>query len=446
MKIAIFGTGYVGLVSGACLAQVGNHITCVDVDREKIARLQRGECPIYEPGLEPIIKETTAHGRLLFTLNAKEAIKQNNIIFIAVGTPPNEDGSADLKHVLAVAKAVGKYMNEYKVVVTKSTVLPLTGEKVEKEIRKQLAKRKKKIAFDVVSNPEFLKEGSAVTDFLKPERIIVGTNSEKARMCMESLYQPFMRQGYKVLFMDRMSAEMTKYAANAMLATRITFVNEMSRISEKIGADIENIRQGLGSDSRIGKQFLYAGPGYGGSCFPKDVKAIAKFAHDLSITPKLLDAVEEVNAQQKIHFLNKIINHFGKTLSGRTIAFWGLAFKANTDDVRESPATPIVQGLLEAGVSLFAYDPQAQKTFKKYSLVGTHKNITYPKEQYEGLKGADALVILTEWQQFRSPDFDRMKDLLKEPLIFDARNLYSLVEMEEKGFTYVSVGRKTVKS
>lgn len=440
-KVAIFGTGYVGLVSGACLAEVGNQVTCVDIDKEKVERLKKGKCPIYEPGLEAVQHEAMERGNLRFTTDGKKAIKENDIIMLAVGTPPGDDGSADLVHVRAVAEEIGKYANDHKVVVTKSTVPPLTGDMVETIIKAGLKKRKCKYKVSVVSNPEFLKEGNAVEDFLKPDRIVVGTNDEAAQTRMKSLYRPFMRQGYKVIFLDRVSAEMTKYAANAMLATKITFMNEMSRIAEKVGADIESIRFGIGADPRIGKQFLYAGPGYGGSCFPKDVKAIAHLAHTVGVTPTLLDAVEDVNKEQRFFFLNKITKYFKNELKGKRFAVWGLAFKANTDDVRESPAETIIEELINAGAKVTVYDPEAQKTFKAHTKIGTNKNIRYAKDQYDALKNADALVIMTEWSQFRAPDMDKIKKSLKQPVIFDARNLLEPGDLADAGFTYICVGR-----
>lgn len=440
-KVAIFGTGYVGLVSGACLGKVGNKMTCVDIDADKVKRLKKGECPIYEPGLQEVQLEAMKSGNLVFTTDAPKAIKENDIIMLAVGTPPGNDGSADLVHVRTVAELIGKYANADKVVVTKSTVPPLTGDMVEKLIADELKKRKVKHQISVVSNPEFLKEGSAVDDFLKPDRIVVGTNDESAQTRMKSLYRPFMRQGYKVIFLDRVSAEMTKYAANAMLATKITFMNEMSRIAEKVGADIEAIRYGIGADPRIGKEFLYAGPGYGGSCFPKDVKAIAHLAHTVGVTPTLLDAVEDVNKEQRYFFFNKITRHFGKDLTGKNFALWGLAFKANTDDVRESPAETIIEELIAAGAQVKAYDPEAQDTFAEHTKIGKNKQLQYTTEQYEALERADALIIMTEWSQFRAPDLHKIKKELKKPVIFDARNLLEPTEMVSDGFTYVSVGR-----
>ncbi len=441
-KVAIFGTGYVGLVSGACLARVGNQVTCVDVDEQKIAQLKEGTCPIYEPGLEELLKEGIASGRLAFTLDQKEAVENNDIIMSAVGTPPDEDGSADLQYVLEVARAVAQHANGYKVVVTKSTVPPLTGKKVEAEINKTFDKRGERHDFAVLSNPEFLKEGNAVQDFLKPDRIVIGVDDERAREMMQKLYEPFMRSGYRVIFMDRVSAEMTKYAANAMLATRISFMNEMARLAERVGADIEEIRRGISTDSRIGKAFLYAGPGYGGSCFPKDVKALAHFAKEHDETSLILDAVEDVNAAQRAYITQKVVAQCGGDVAGKKIAVWGLAFKANTDDVRESPAIAILGALLDAGADVVAYDPEARDTFAAHTPIGQHECLHYSDEQYAPLEGANALLILTEWPQFRAPDFARMRELLAKPRIVDARNLYVPQEMEALGFHYASVGRK----
>ncbi len=439
-KIAIFGTGYVGLVSGACLAQVGNRVTCVDVDAEKIAQIQKGVCPIYEPGLEEVLAEGIASGRLTFTTDQQTAIEQNDIIMSAVGTPPGEDGGADLHYVLEVARAVGRYANSGKIMVTKSTVPPLTGQKVATAIDEELKLRNLDYDIPVVSNPEFLKEGNAVQDFLKPDRIVVGADSELARAQMEKLYKPFMRAGYKVVFMDRVSAEMTKYAANAMLATRISFMNEMARIAEKVGADIEEIRRGIGVDPRIGKAFLYAGPGYGGSCFPKDVAALAQFAQNHEVSPTLLQAVEYVNQTQRTFVIDKIRTALGGDVKGKKIALWGLAFKANTDDVRQSPAEAVIEALLNEGAQIVAHDPEAIATFTKFAQIGRHENLSYAT-QYEAVTDADALVIMTEWPQFRAPDFDKVRQLLTTPLIIDARNLYEPEEVRALGFEYYGVGR-----
>lgn len=444
-KVAIFGTGYVGLVTGVCLARVGNSVTCVDIDEKKIASLQKGNCPIYEPRLQEYLTEMIALGRLKFTVNAQDAVKDNDVIMIAVGTPPDEDGSADLQYVLDVAKTIGQYINGYKVIVTKSTVPPLTGDKVEDMICKIATDfHNEGHKFDVVSNPEFLKEGNAVNDFLKPDRIVIGTDSPQARTCMESLYRPFMRQGYKVIFMDRVSAELTKYAANGMLATRISFMNEIAKISELFGADIEQIRQGIGSDSRIGKQFLYAGPGYGGSCFPKDVAALARAAHEVGIDPLLLDAVEHVNQEQRLFFTRKITQYYDNDMQNKKFAVWGLSFKADTDDVRESPAIAILGDLLDQGAKITAYDPEARMNFSLQTCPGKHKDMAYSDDQYDVLHDADALIILTEWPRFRAPDFDIIKNRLKDPVIFDARNLLEPREVIQADVGYVSIGRKDV--
>lgn len=443
-KVAIFGTGYVGLVSGACLARVGNKVTCVDIDKNKIVALRRGECPIYEPGLSDVIQEAVDAERLTFTTNQKKAIEENDIIISAVGTPPDEDGSADLQYVLAVARAVAQYANGYKVVVTKSTVPPLTGEKVERVMDETFAVRGTHYPYAVVSNPEFLKEGSAVQDFLKPDRIIVGANDQRAREMLERLYKPFMRSGYKVIFMDRVSAEMTKYAANAMLATRISFMNEIARLAEKVGANIEKIRRGISADGRIGKAFLYAGPGYGGSCFPKDVKALAHFAQEQGETAFILDAVQDVNMRQRAYIADKVVRHCGGSVDKKVIAVWGLAFKANTDDVRESPAIDIIKTLLDGGATVVAYDPEAMRTFKMHTTVGTHDHLRYDTDMYSVLNNADALLVLTEWSQFRAPDFARVAKSLHGNLIVDARNLYDANDVTAYKLTYVSVGRRPV--
>ncbi|MCA9365206.1 MAG: UDP-glucose/GDP-mannose dehydrogenase family protein [Candidatus Moranbacteria bacterium] len=439
-KLAIFGTGYVGLVSGVCLAQSGNHVMCVDIDEKKIERLKNGDPIIYEPGLEELIKTNVATGRLIFTTDAQKAIEENDILMFAVGTPPKESWEADLSAVYEVSKTIGKHMNGKKVIVQKSTVPPGTGKEMEDMIDEELKKRGKEIEFAVVSNPEFLKEGSAVEDFMKPDRIVIGLNESWARKKLEQLYHPFMRQGYKVVFMDRLSAELTKYAANAMLATRISFMNEMARLAEKIGADIEMVRRGIGVDPRIGKQFLYPGPGYGGSCFPKDVKAIVALARKNNVDNDLLTAVELVNKKQRDWFVEKIKTYYNGEISGKTFAIWGLAFKANTDDVRETSVLPIAKALAEAGAILQAYDPEATETFKKE--YGENKNISYATSDRDVLDGADALIILTEWQQFRSPDFELIAQKLADRTIFDARNLYDPEEVTANKLQYVSIGRK----
>ena len=442
-QIAIFGTGYVGLVTGVCLAHVGNNVTCVDIDEVKIKSLQKGECPIYEPMLQKYLKEMIKQGRLSFTVDAKEAIESNDIIMIAVGTPPDEDGSADLQYVLDVASTIGKCINEYKMIVTKSTVPPGTGDMVETKICQVMKDAGNDACnFDVVSNPEFLKEGNAVNDFLKPDRIVIGTNSVRARSIMKSLYRPFMRQGYKIIFMSRISAELTKYAANGMLATRISFMNEVAKIAEGYGADIEQIRQGIGSDSRIGKQFLYTGPGYGGSCFPKDVQALASAAHEVNVEPLLLKAVEAVNKKQRFFFFDKIVKYYNNDIRNKKFAVWGLSFKANTDDVRESPAIAILQVLLDCGANICAYDPEGQDNFLAQTSPGGHENISYNDDQYNVLSGADALIILTEWSRFRAPDLTRIKKNLNDLVIFDARNLLEPGDVVKNGIEYISIGRE----
>jgi len=441
-KVAIFGTGYVGLVTGVCLARVGNQVTCVDIDEEKIALLQLGECPIYEPQLKDYMTEMVQSGRLEFTTDREKAVRDNTVIMIAVGTPPNEDGSADLQHVLNVAATIGQYINEYKVIVTKSTVPPCTGDKVVKMICDANGQFLNRLFdFDVVSNPEFLKEGNAVDDFLKPDRIVIGTDSEYARGIMESLYRPFMGQGYKVIFMNRISAELTKYAANAMLATRISLMNEIAKIAEGYGANIDQIRQGIGSDVRIGKQFLYAGPGYGGSCFPKDVKALVQSADDVGVEAVLLNAVTQVNQLQRLFVTEKIMRYYGDDIDGKRFAVWGLSFKANTDDVRESPAIKILSDLLELGAKIVAYDPAAMQNFA-YTDPGQNVSMMYGDDQYDVIAGADGLIILTEWPRFRAPDLAKIKTQLSIPIIFDTRNLLEPSEVVGAGIGYVSIGRK----
>jgi UDPglucose 6-dehydrogenase len=436
----------VGLVTGVCLARVGNNVICVDVDRTKIAKLQEGNCPIYEPQLKEYLRQMIEVKRISFVTDAEFAIKNSDIIMIAVGTPPTEDGSADLKYVLQVAQTIGAHINGYKVIVTKSTVPPGTGRKVNAKIAYAVQKAADYDdgAWDVVSNPEFLKEGSAVNDFLKPDRIIIGTDSERARVKMESLYRPFMRSGYKVIFMSRISAEVTKYAANTMLASRISLMNEIARVSEGVGADIEEIRQGIGSDSRIGKQFLYAGPGYGGSCFPKDVVALEDSAERVGANPILLKAINETNIYQRTFFAQKIKSFYNDDLRGKIFAVWGLAFKADTDDVRESPAIMILETLLQCGAHVAAYDPEAITNFSAFTEIGKHKSLRYEDEQYATLRGADALIILTEWPRFRAPDLDSIASILKYPVVFDARNLLDPQEMAGKNFSYISVGRPDV--
>ena len=431
MKIAIVGTGYVGLVAGACFAENGNDVTCVDKDAAKVRLLRRGRMPIYEPGLEEMVQRNTAEGRLVFTTVLNKAVRQSSIIFIAVGTPQGEDGSADLQHVLAVARDVGRAMNEYKVIVDKSTVPVGTAARV-----RELIGRETTHPFSVVSNPEFLKQGAAIEDFLKPDRVVIGAEDTRAAEIMRELYAPFTRTGAPVMVMDCASAELSKYAANALLATRISFMNEVANVCEAFGANIDEVRKAIGSDRRIGSSFLFAGVGYGGSCFPKDVKAILKFAADKGYDFETLRAVENVNQRQKGRLVGKMQTHFGN-LSGKTIALWGLAFKPRTDDMREAPAITIVERLLAAGARVQAYDPEAGKVAR--GLFGTR--IQLADKSYEALKGADALAVVTEWNEFREPDFPRMRKLMRSPVIFDGRNIYNPEQMQAHGFSYFSIGR-----
>jgi len=438
MKIAVIGTGYVGLVTGTCFAETGVNVVCVDSDLKKIELLKSGKVPIFEPGLEPMMINNISKGRLTFTNEISEAVKSAEVIFIAVGTPPGEDGSADLKHVLAVASDIGKHIDHYVVVATKSTVPVGTAEKVRTIIKNELKARNSNVSFDVASNPEFLKEGSAVEDFLKPQRIIVGFDNEKAGELMKRLYMPFLLNNRPVIFMDIPSAELTKYAANAMLATRISFINEIANLCELLGADINSVRKGIGSDSRIGNRFIYPGSGYGGSCFPKDVKAILKTASDLGYDLKVISAVERANEHQKKIIFNKIANHFNNNLKGKTIAVWGLSFKPKTDDIRESSALFLVKRLLEAGVKVSAYDPAAMDETKKQ----IPDSIYYAKDQYDALKDADALALMTEWPEFHLPDFEMMSELMNTRVIFDGRNIYDPGELRKNGFVYFGIGRK----
>ncbi|MCX7678740.1 MAG: UDP-glucose/GDP-mannose dehydrogenase family protein [Spirochaetes bacterium] len=439
MKVTVVGSGYVGLVTGTCFADMGNDVWCVDVDQNKIENLKKGIIPIYEPGLEEMVKRNQQEGRLKFTTSLKEAIADSLFVFIAVGTPPGEDGSADLQYVLAVAEDIGKYMEKYIIVVNKSTVPVGTADRVREVIRAQLEKRgKSDIEFDVVSNPEFLKEGSAIEDFLRADRVIIGTDNVRTAELMKELYDPFQRKGDKILVMDIRSAELTKYAANAMLATRISFMNEMSALCEACGADIEKVREGIGSDSRIGRSFLYAGVGYGGSCFPKDIRAIIQIQKEYGLSPKILPAVEEINKQQRMRFVEKVVRVLGDDLRGYVFAVWGLAFKPQTDDMREAPSIDIIRALREKGARFQAYDPVAIQTAK--AVLGDD-GIEYFLSYYDALAKADALLLLTEWHQFRKPDFERMKNLMKRPLIFDGRNQYNPKKMREIGFEYYCVGR-----
>ena len=438
MRITIFGSGYVGLVTGACLADAGNHVLCVDVDERKTAMLQRGEVPIHEPGLESLIRRSAEAGRLRFTTNAKEGVDHGLFQLIAVGTPPDEDGSADLRYVLAVARTIGDHMADYKVVVTKSTVPVGTADKVRDAVRESLEKRGARMEFDMVSNPEFLKEGAAIADFLKPDRVVVGTDSDRATELMRSLYDPFTRNRDRMIVMDLRSAELTKYAANAMLATKISFMNELANLAERFGADIESVRIGLGSDPRIGYAFIYPGVGYGGSCFPKDVQALQRSAEEVGYDAGILAAVESVNNRQKQVLFSKIKAHFGE-LRGRTVAIWGLAFKPNTDDMREASSRVLMESLWSAGVKVRAYDPVAMPECLR--IYGQRPDLTLCKTGPDALKGADALAIVTEWHEFRSPDFDAMKSALTTPVIFDGRNLYDPAQMTRAGFSYYAIGR-----
>ncbi|MCP3164863.1 UDP-glucose dehydrogenase family protein [Myxococcus qinghaiensis] len=433
MRIAIIGTGYVGLVAGTCFADSGNDVTCVDIDERKIRMLQAGEVPIYEPGLEELIKKNVREKRLFFTRDLPEAVSNAHVVFIAVGTPEGETGDADLQYVLAAAEQIGKAMKQYTVVVDKSTVPVGTADKVRDAIRKVTS-----IEFDVVSNPEFLKEGAALDDFLKPDRVVIGVDSERGRKVMGELYAPFVRTENPVLFMDTRSAELTKYAANAMLATRISFMNDISALCEKVGADVDFVRKGLGSDKRIGYPFLFPGVGYGGSCFPKDVKALGATAREFGLELDLLRAVERTNERQKKLLVNKAAKHFGGSLEGKKFGVWGLAFKPKTDDMREAPSIEVIEGLIGKGASVIAHDPVATHTAKR--VFGDR--IRYANVPYEALEGVDALFVVTEWNEFRHPDFERMKSLMKSPVIFDGRNVFDPVRIRELGFTYYGIGRR----
>ena len=439
MKASIFGSGYVGLVTGACLAESGNHICCVDIDEDKIGRLKAGEIPIYEPGLEELVHRNQKAGRLYFTTDIAEAVAYGLFQFIAVGTPPDEDGSADLSHVLAVARSVGEHMDDYRIIVDKSTVPVGTADRVRATIKKTLAQRGSDVEFDVVSNPEFLKEGAAIDDFMKPDRIIVGTDNPRTAELLRALYEPFNRNRDRVIAMDVRSAELTKYAANAMLATKISFMNELSNLAERLDADIEKVRIGIGSDPRIGYQFIYPGAGYGGSCFPKDVKALARSAGDVGYVAELLDAVEAVNARQKQLLHAKISHHFGADLSGKTIALWGLSFKPNTDDMREAPARVLMEALWQDGASVRAYDPVAMDEARR--IYGHRDDLTLCDSAEDALDGADALAVVTEWHEFRSPDFARIRDTLSDPVIFDGRNIYDPEFLRTFGIRYFGIGR-----
>ncbi len=438
MKIAVIGTGYVGLVTGTCFAETGNQVICVDIDERKVERLRSGEIPIYEPGLEPLFDRNRQQGRLTFTTSLSDAIEKAQLIFLALPTPPGEDGSADLSYVLGVARQIGPMLKSYKVVVNKSTVPVGTGEKV----RAALLEKADPSLFDVVSNPEFLREGVAVEDFMKPDRVVIGVESEAAKTLMEDLYAPFVRQGNPILYMDIRSAEMTKYAANAYLATRISFMNEIANLCETLGADVDQVRKGIGSDSRIGKRFLFAGAGYGGSCFPKDVQALYKTAQLNGYDFKILEAVMGVNDRQRHTVSQKVLAYFGDNLVGKKIAIWGLSFKPNTDDIREAPALYVIEDLLHAGASVSVFDPEAMPNVER--VLG--RQIAYGEDSYEILDGADALVIMTEWSVFRTPDFEQMLALMKTPVIFDGRNLFDLGRMSKTPFYYNSIGRDIVQA
>lgn len=436
MKIAVVGTGYVGLVTGACLADVGIDVTCVDVNEQKINNLKKGILPIYEPGLDAIVERNTASGRLKFSTSLADALPGAEAAFIAVGTPPGEDGSADLQYVLAVADGIGRTMNDYLVVITKSTVPVGTAEKVRGALQKALTERGSSLPFDVASNPEFLKEGAAIDDFMRPDRIVCGVESARAQEVLSRLYQPFTLNGHPVLFMDIPSAEMTKYAANAMLATKISFMNDIANLCEIMGADVNMVRKGIGSDPRIGNKFIYPGIGYGGSCFPKDVKALAKTAKENGYTMRILEAVEAVNDDQKNVLVSKVVAHFGADLSGKHFAFWGLSFKPQTDDMREAPSVVIAEALMARGATVTAYDPVAIEE-AKHQL---QDRIQYAENAYAALTGADALLLITEWPEFRVPDWDRVQAALNAPVLLDGRNIYSGAELRQRGFTYAGIG------
>ncbi len=439
MKLSVIGTGYVGLVSGTCFAEMGNDVICADNDKRKIDKLLKGEIPIWEPGLEEIVQRNVEQERLSFTTDIKDAVEKTDICFIAVGTPPGEDGSADLQYVLAVARDIGTYMNEYKVIINKSTVPVGTADLVKAEIQQILDERNVNYKFDVVSNPEFLKEGDAINDCLKPDRVVVGTDSPKCAEILKELYAPFARSHEKLIIMSVRSAEMTKYAANAMLATKISFMNDIANLCELMGADISEVRHGIGSDSRIGYKFIYPGVGYGGSCFPKDVKALIKMAKKVNSETRVLQAVEDVNDDQKKVLIKKVKKHFGENLSGLTFAVWGLAFKPKTDDMREATSITVIEGLIQAGAKIQAYDPVAMDEANRVFV--DNPEIQYTHGNYDAIKGADALLLITEWNQFRYPDFGKVKNLLKNPVIFDGRNQYNPKELKELGFSYYAIGR-----
>ena len=444
MKIAVIGTGYVGLVTGTCFAETGNDVTCVDIDKDKVEKLSSGQVTIYEPGLEKIFVRNEKEGRLKFTISLEEGIKDAKIIFLALPTPPDGDGNADLQYVLGVAKDIGGLLkkDDYKIIIDKSTVPVGTADKVRSAILESGKTNSEDLdgAFDVVSNPEFLREGVAVDDFMKPDRVVIGTQSERAKKLLGELYAPFVRQGNPIIYMDEKSAELTKYAANSFLATKISFMNEIAQLCEKLGADVDMVRKGIGSDERIGRRFLFPGIGYGGSCFPKDVQALSRSSREINYDFKILEAVMEVNENQKRHLVSKINAWFGNDVKGKKFALWGLAFKPNTDDIREAPALSIIDALVSAGAKVTAYDPEAMPNIKRE--IGD--KINYSDNQYDTLKDADALIIATEWSEFRTPDFNKIASLLKNKLIFDGRNLFDLKQMEECGFHYESIGRSVV--
>ncbi len=447
MKIAIVGTGYVGLVSGTCFAESGNDVICVDIDEKKVERLKSGEIVIYEPGLDTLFLRNLKQGRLTFTTHLQDAVLASDLIFLALPTPPGEDGSADLKYVLGVAEELGKILKahpQYKVIINKSTVPVGTAEKVAEKVKLNYNGD-----FDVVSNPEFLREGAAVDDFMKPDRVVIGTRSETAKKMMQQLYAPFVRQGNPIYFMDERSAEITKYAANSYLAMRITFMNELANLCEKVGADVETVRVGMGSDNRIGKRFLFPGIGYGGSCFPKDVQALVHTANQYDYQYKILNAVITTNDKQKMILADKIIQYFKGDLKGKTIAIWGLAFKPNTDDIREAPALYIIPELVKAGANVICFDPEGMPNTKNYfeqQHADLMDKITFGEDLYSIIKDADALAVCTEWNIFRTPDFEKMKGLMRAPVVFDGRNLYDLMDMEQAGFYYNSIGRKLIQA
>jgi len=444
MNLTIVGTGYVGLVSGTCFSEMGNTVTCIDIDQKKIKGLKQGVIPIYEPGLDAMVKRNIQNKTLHFSTDLPEHLKKCDIVFIAVGTPMGDDGSADLQYVLQVAKKIGQNMQQTLVIVDKSTVPVGTADKVRDTVQKELGKRDVQIDFHVVSNPEFLKEGDAISDFMKPDRVVIGTDNEEATIKMRMLYAPFFRSNTnRLITMDIRSAEMTKYVANAMLATKISFMNEIANICELVGADVNKVRVGIGSDSRIGYSFIYPGSGYGGSCFPKDVKALKKMAENNGYFPKLIEAVEIVNNKQKLVIANKIIHRFGENLQGKTFAIWGLAFKPETDDMREAPAIYVINELAKRGAEINVYDPKAMKEAEHFYLKDI-KNVSYFNSKYDTLKNADAMILLTEWKEFRSPDFEELKLQLKNPIVFDGRNQYDDTRMKNRGFEYYQIGKKTI--